>query len=150
MTTRRVLILLAVASLLLVALPGASVGAASQVDYYYTCTAYHQVMPGENLYRISLAYNVPQSAIMAANGIYNPDLIYAGQSLCIPGYTTPPPAPSPPAPSPPAPSPPAPYPKPPCGIYYTVQYGDTLSSIAARYGVTVQAIMYANNIVNPN
>ena len=39
---------------------------------------------------------------------------------------------------------------PPCGTYYTVQWGDTLSSIAARYGTTVQAIMYANNIANPN
>jgi LysM repeat protein len=137
MTIRRVLILLAVASLLLAALPGASVGAASQATYY-ACAAYHQVMPGENLYRISLRYNVSQAAIMAANGIANPDLIYAGQSLCIPGSTPPPPYTPPP------------YTRPPCGIYYTVQYGDTLSSIAARHGVTMQSIMYANNILNPN
>jgi LysM repeat protein len=49
-----------------------------------TCRAYHLVRPGENLYRISLAYGVPMSAIAAANGIVNYNLIYAGQTLCIP------------------------------------------------------------------
>ena len=36
------------------------------------------------------------------------------------------------------------------GFYYTVQAGDTLYSIATRYGSTVYAITVANNIVNPN
>ena len=36
------------------------------------------------------------------------------------------------------------------GFYYTVQRGDTLYSIATRYGSTVYAISVANNIVNPN
>jgi LysM repeat protein len=48
------------------------------------CRAYHTVRPGENLYRISLAYGVPMSAIAAANGIVNYNLIFAGQTLCIP------------------------------------------------------------------
>lgn len=33
---------------------------------------------------------------------------------------------------------------------YIVQPGDTLSSIAQQYGVTVQAIVAANNLANPN
>lgn len=33
---------------------------------------------------------------------------------------------------------------------YTVQRGDTLGSIAARYGTTIGAIAQANGIVNPN
>lgn len=33
---------------------------------------------------------------------------------------------------------------------YTVQSGDTLSGIAARWGVTVSALAVANNIANPN
>lgn len=33
---------------------------------------------------------------------------------------------------------------------YTVQPGETLWSIAARYGTTVQAIMQANGLTNPN
>jgi LysM repeat protein len=48
------------------------------------CRFYHVVRPGENLYRISLAYGVPMSTIAAANGIVNYNLIFAGQTLCIP------------------------------------------------------------------
>lgn len=33
---------------------------------------------------------------------------------------------------------------------HIVQPGDTLWSIAFRYGVTVDAIMRANNLINPN
>ena len=35
-------------------------------------------------------------------------------------------------------------------IIYTVQAGDTLYSIARLYGSTMQAIIDANNILNPN
>lgn len=48
------------------------------------CRYYHTVRPGENLFRISMAYGVPMDAIAAANGISNYNLIYAGQVLCIP------------------------------------------------------------------
>ena len=48
------------------------------------CRYYHTVLPGENLFRISMAYGVPMSTIAAANGIVNYNLIYAGQTLCIP------------------------------------------------------------------
>ncbi len=48
------------------------------------CRNYHTVRPGENLYRISLAYSVPMATIAAANGIVNYNLIFAGQTLCIP------------------------------------------------------------------
>ncbi len=49
-----------------------------------TCRYRHTVRPGENLFRISLTYSVPMSTIAAANGIANYNLIYAGQTLCIP------------------------------------------------------------------
>ncbi len=40
---------------------------------------------------------------------------------------------------------------PPSGAsMYVVQYGDTLESIAARYGVSAQAIMQANGMYSPN
>lgn len=35
----------------------------------------------------------------------------------------------------------------PC-IVYTIQRGDTLSKIAARYGTTVQTLMELNNLAN--
>jgi LysM repeat protein len=48
------------------------------------CRFNHVVRPGDNLYRISLAYGVPMATIAAANGVVNYNLIYVGQSLCIP------------------------------------------------------------------
>ncbi|AHV95562.1 LysM peptidoglycan-binding domain-containing protein [Paenibacillus sabinae] len=35
-------------------------------------------------------------------------------------------------------------------MYYTVQAGDNLYSIASRFGTTVQAILQANSLANPN
>lgn len=49
-----------------------------------TCSAYHVVQPGENLFRIGLKYNMSWIVIMRANGLSNPDRIYTGQTLCIP------------------------------------------------------------------
>ena len=45
----------------------------------------HVVQPGDTLFRISMAYNVPMADIVAANNIVNARLIYAGQTLFIPG-----------------------------------------------------------------
>ncbi|MEP7289891.1 MAG: LysM peptidoglycan-binding domain-containing protein [Chloroflexota bacterium] len=44
----------------------------------------HVVQPGENLFRISLRYNVTLDALMRANGISNPNLVFVGQVLRIP------------------------------------------------------------------
>jgi LysM repeat protein len=44
----------------------------------------HVVQRGENLYRISQIYGVSVADIMAANGLFNADYIYAGQELIIP------------------------------------------------------------------
>lgn len=48
------------------------------------CRLYHTVRYGETLTRISLMYGVNMWTIAAANRIYNLNLIYAGQVLCIP------------------------------------------------------------------
>ena len=81
MNIRRLALLLAVVTLLLATQAGLAAAAPQQSG----CTAYYTVQPGDNLYRISLQYNVTMGALMAANGIYNPNFIYAGQTLCIPG-----------------------------------------------------------------
>jgi LysM repeat protein len=44
----------------------------------------HVVQPGENLFRISLKYNLLTTIVAAYNGIANPNLIYVGQKIRIP------------------------------------------------------------------
>ncbi len=102
------------------------------------------VQPGDTLWRISRQFNTTVDAIVRTNNIPNPNLIYVGQALEIPGD-----APAPPAPPGPTATP-APNPPPSSSQTYVVQPGDTLSKIAVRFGTTVQAIAQANNIVNVN
>jgi LysM repeat protein len=94
----------------------------------------HVVQPGENLYRIALRYGTSVSAIVQANGLANANYIWVGQRLIIPGG---------------GPG--------GCtgwcgggGSFHVVQRGETLSSIARRYGTSVWALMSANGLSNPN
>ena len=48
------------------------------------CSYAHTVAWGQTLYQIALYYRVNPYAIAQANGITNLDLIYAGETLCIP------------------------------------------------------------------
>lgn len=104
------------------------------------------VQPGDTLWRISRQFGTTVDSIVRANNIANPNFIYVGQVLDIPGVGTS--VPATPAPPPPGPTPVPP--QPPATQTHVVQPGDTLSRIAARYGTTVQAIAQANNIVNVN
>jgi LysM repeat protein len=73
------------------------------------------VKPGDTLFRIAVLHGVTMAAIVQANGIANPNIIYAGQVLTIPGSGSdpgPPPA-IPTAVPPPAPPPQAPPPQQP-------------------------------------
>ncbi|MCL4266421.1 MAG: LysM peptidoglycan-binding domain-containing protein [Anaerolineae bacterium] len=107
----------------------------------------YTVQYGDTLFSIARRYNTTVSAIVAANNIPNPNLIYVGQVLEIPTDGGPPPQPTAP---PPGPQPTPPTPPPGGSTTYVVQRGDTLSSIARRFNTTVSAIVAANNIANPN
>src|SRR5690606_33455910 len=87
----------------------------------------HVVQRGENLFRIALRYGTTWPVLAAANGLVNPNLIYSGQVLIIPGPGTQPPATPPPTYPTAAPQPTS---APPTGGSYTVVAGDTLSRIA--------------------
>jgi len=55
-------------------------------------TLRHRVAPGENLYRIALAYNLSAEELAEANGIEDPRTLSVGQELIIPGGELPEPA----------------------------------------------------------
>jgi LysM repeat protein len=49
-----------------------------------TCTTIHYVQPGQSLYGIGAMYHVSPASIATCNNVWNWNLIYAYQSLCIP------------------------------------------------------------------
>lgn len=107
------------------------------------------IQPGDTLSSISRRFGVSVPAIAAANNIVNPNLIYAGQTLVIPG-AEPADGIGGPPPSPPSPAPPPSSSPPTAGTTYVVNSGDTLSRIAVAHGVTVATLVQANGIANPN
>lgn len=89
------------------------------------------VKRGDTLTSIAKNYNTTVSAIVNANQIQNPNLIFVGQRLIIPRN----------------------------GIeitndtnhmLYRVRRGDTLYAISRRYGTTIANIVRLNRIANPN
>jgi len=97
---------------------------------------HHLVQRGDNLYRLALRYGTTVNAIVAANGLANPNAIYVGQRLVIRSGSTSPSTGSSTATT--------------TGSYYVVQRGDTLSGIAVRHGVTTWALVTANGLSSPN
>jgi len=97
----------------------------------------HYVQFGETLYSVALKYGVSAQSIMGHNGLTNPDMIYVGQPLIIPGaynndtmgYTPGPTAYG-------------------CASYHVVMAGETLSDIAYNNGTSLQALMQQNNLYN--
>ncbi len=92
----------------------------------------YTVQRGNTLSQIASIYGVTVSHIVEINNIKNPNLIFPGEKLRItesnnqnlnPVLQN---------------------------NFYTVQRGDTLSSIARRYGVTVRYLVNLNGIANPN
>jgi LysM repeat protein len=91
----------------------------------------HVVQAGESLLAIAARYDLTVQAIVQANDLQNPDVVYIGQALIIPmpGAVTQPTG------SPPTET-----------VTHVVESGETLTSIASRYGVEIQAIVTANDL----
>ncbi|MCU0479975.1 MAG: LysM peptidoglycan-binding domain-containing protein, partial [Anaerolineae bacterium] len=115
----------------------------------------HEVVQGENLFRLSLRYGVNVTDIARVSGVTNINLIIVGQKLTIPGCGTTgvrPPATSIPTQSAnlaqvssvstPVPS--------AGGVTHIVQQGQTLFEISLQYGVPVNSIAARNGISNIN
>ena len=88
-------------------------------------TIRYTVVPGDTLYGIARKFNSTVSNILKFNNIQNPNLIFPSQLIIIPE-------------------------SPAEAIIYTVQPGDTLYSIARRFGTFVQNLIVFNYLDNPN
>lgn len=84
------------------------------------------VQPGDTLSEIAQRFGTTYQHLAAINGISNPDIIHVGQEIRIDGS------------------------EPTSDEYYTIQPGDTLSAIAARYGTTWQWLAEVNEIDTPD
>lgn len=98
--------------------------------------------PNETIYSVATRYGVPVDELMKANGITDATSVAAGQQLVIPAYSrggaqSASLAPAQSAGTASAPS---------AGGSYTVQSGDTLSSISRKTNVSVPALRQANNL----
>ena len=122
---RRILSLALLLIFILVTWPGSPAWAQQAGTYV--------VQPGDTLLSIAARYGLSVSQLAAANGLKWNSWVYVGQTLVIPGNAGNPGLPSRPA----------------SGVY-VVQPGDTLSSIATRYGTTVGALLEANGLTNAN
>lgn len=92
---------------------------------------YYTVRPGENLWTLSRRFGVSMTAFLAANPqVTDPNIIYAGQILCVP-------------------FPPAPRNCP--GFLYTIRSGESLFTIAQRFGLSISFLLQANpQIIDPS
>lgn len=88
----------------------------------------HIVRKGDTLSGIALKYQVKVSDLVAANNLRNVDQLALGQELFVPGVTAEEQSTI------------------PAGSVHVVQPGDTLTSIAASYGVTIEQLMVINSL----
>jgi lysozyme len=91
------------------------------------CAKLYTVKPGDTLSKIARAYGTTVSYLATLNGIANPNQIAAGTTICVKAQGSQ-----------------------PSGFYYTVKRGDTLYSIARKYGTTPACLAQVNNIPNPD
>ena len=92
---------------------------------------YHVVQRGESLASIAAKYGIPVETVAAANGMQPNSLIYVGTRLRLT-----------PGPSYDAPD--------TTSEVHIVQTGESLGTIAAKYGTSVSRLVDINSISNPN
>lgn len=132
-------------------------------------TAAYSIVRGDTISAIAQRFGVSTQSVLSANQLGWSTIIYPGQRIVIPQAATaisPPPAAVSPPPAPATTAPPAAETAPPVppvieitpvvtvtpianlphNATYVIVSGDTVTSIAARFGVSVQSILDANGL----
>jgi LysM repeat protein len=104
----------------------------------------HVVVDGDTVSGIAAAYGLDVASVLSANGLAASSLIFPGEAIVLP-LPGAPAAPSQPVEQVPPPAA-EPAPAPADGGSHVVVAGDTLSGIAAAYGVTVAELDAANGL----
>ncbi|HXG78369.1 MAG TPA: M23 family metallopeptidase [Methyloceanibacter sp.] len=121
----------------------ASADTENQTADYATTSALPPVLPQESVYASGTSAGVQQASLPPAS--YSPQPRQAAYSPAPSGRMRAPQA-NYPAPAHPAPEPAVWTPKKVSGAHHKVEKGETLSMLSRRYGVSVEAIMAANNL----
>lgn len=125
----RWLIGLSLALLLVMLVAPVAQAAPANTSSVQSCGYWYTVQPGDSWSRLSARTGISIAALQAANPshIHPHNWLYVGHTLWIPCGGPPPPPPPP-----------------PCGYWYTVQPGDSWSSLSARTGISIAALQAAN------
>lgn len=84
----------------------------------------YKIKTGDTLSEIATQYGTTVKALQSLNGISNPDVIKAGQTIKLQGTSS--------------------------NNTYTIKPGDTLSGIALKHGTKTKQLQNVNNIKNPD
>ena len=115
---------------------------AATYGYDITATNSYTVQPGDTLSKIAAIHQLSLADLYRANNLTGTSVIKVGQQLVIPQHHATQPAGTTTVTAPHAPAPRTGT----TASSYTVQAGDTLSSIARRLGVSMQSLMQANHM----
>jgi len=103
----------------------------------------YTIQPGDSLADIAALYSTTVEELLRLNDLPDPNLLYTGQTIVVPLWSGPPP--EPPSATPSSEPPPA-----PTANVHVVEEGETLSTIAERYGTTVDELLRLNDVPDPN
>jgi LysM repeat protein len=107
--------------------------------------AHYTVRSGDTVSGIASHYRLSTASVLALNGLSWKSTIFPGQVLKLTKAKASTPAPKPVVTPPPAQQVPPATPAAP-STRYTIKSGDTITAIAKKFGVTVQAVLTANHL----